>query len=804
MISLKKILGFWVIAKLFPALLFCQSYGFNISGYISDSLSSERLTGATIFDHISKTGTICNEFGYFHLNHNSDTVDLEISYVGYKTNKKQFKPSETAFQNIKLHPYIELEEVMISAKGIVTALPGFEKLSMIEIKSIPLIFGEPDVLKAVQLLPSVKSGSEGSSGLFIRGGDDSQTLITLDGVQVINPGHLYGFFSVFNPDAIKDVKVYSGYIPPSFSNGLSGVVDISMKEGNMKRISGNVTMGLLASGFTLEGPIITEKTSFVLTGRRSYIDLIFSPLKQRLGDFDAAGYHFYDLNAKINHIFSNKSRLYFSLYKGMDAGDNNLGSNYLINTTKINSKNISKVNWGNTIANLRWNYLFNEKLFSNLSFSYSEYNSQSLQKDVMEIYNLFNDQWQLSSKSDVGINNSSILRILSSKSDFNFYFRHWYNVNFGFGYSNKIFNPKVNYLRHVIEDGNSEDDTYSIEDIYSTHYYHTYVENRFSFNRHKINLGLIYEGFQSNNNFQSFQPRFLYQWNPSERIHLQLSYVEMTQHNHRISFSNIPNYNDILVPATGIAKPEKSRQLSTSIEYGPFKDFKFRLETYYKYMKNLIEYSDGAFYTERTDWEDLVVSGKGKAYGIELSAEGLYRKLKTRASYCYSRSERQFSGINFGKPFLYKYDRPHDFNIMLNYYLKSRITLNLDWVFMSGFLATLPEGFFSSIFVFRDPDSYVLSQTYTSDLENTSRNNYRVKPYHRMDFSVNYLIIKTKYDVNLSLGVYNLYNRSNTYKVNHELLQFFDNTNLTNYYRSVFTEKSLFPVVPFISCKLTY
>jgi hypothetical protein len=788
-------------------LCYSQIKTYTLSGFINDAITGERMANASVYDAYSGRGTLANSFGYFNVILERDTVLFRISYVGYETYEEKFLLNSNLERNIELNASLEIEAVIVKSNKYTYKYSGYNRLSITDILKIPLALGEADVLRALQNIPGITPGGEGSIGLNIRGGEDDQNLIQLDGVTVYNPGHLYGFFSIFNADALKDVQIFTGYIPPKYSNRLSGVLDIRMKEGNMKKLSGNVSVGLLSSNFTLEGPIRKDKTSFLITGRRSYIDLLLKPLKNRMGDFYAAGYYFYDFNAKMNHIFSQKSRLYLSFYHGKDQGDN--ASEKIYNFPEFFSKSTDKdfLNWGNTIANLRWNYLIKKNLFANFSLSYGDYKYKSVSQISQGVYSVEAGNSTLISSSENKFETASGLKDFSLKTDFNYFISPSYQMNFGANYSYLICEPVSNYRSYnydnLINRSTSNFDTL----LYYPKTLSVFVENQLTLSdKLKLNIGLTCENYFNTKNFLSFQPRLSLEYTISENIRFQSSYREMTQNIHKLSFSNRQLGSDLIVPATNQAIPEKSKQSSIGMQFEIDKDWELTVDGYYKFMTNLIEYSDGASYAGGDgNWEEKTESGKGRAYGWEFGLRKKGGKLTGSLAYTISKSERQFTKVNNGQIFPASYDRPHVFNVFSTYQLSKKITLGAVWVFMSGNLVSVPDGFFSSEFSYKELD-YNTDSGFGEYLLSISRNNYRLKPYHRLDISITYSIKNGTIGQSLSMGLYNAYNRKNAYKVNYEKRYIHVNDEFAN--RTIIVSKLidsyLFPILPFITYKLSF
>src|SRR5690554_5701221 len=508
-------------------------------------------------------------------------------------------------------------------------------ISMDKVRDLPVLFGERDVLKTIQLLPGVQSGSEGSSGMYVRGGGPDQNLILIDGVPIYNATHLFGFFSVFNTDAINSVKLIKGGFPAEYGGRLSSVVDIRMKEGNTKEIHGEGGIGLIASRLTVEGPIVKDKTSFMISGRRTYIDVLTRPIIRAQGDIDA-GYYFYDLNAKVNHKFSERSRIYLSGYFGNDRFYVKDQYSYGGAGYQQDDRYEARLQWGNGIGALRWNYVFNPRLFSNTTVTYSKYT-----------FNIFNQSESAYEENGNTVNNFSRIEYLSGiqdwsgKIDFNFLPNPDHYIKFGGGYIYHMFNPGINRYRERSEN-NHADTLFGSSKIYANEFY-GYIQDDFKITeRIKLNGGLHFSGFAvEDKTYFSVQPRFSGRYIINERTSLKASYATMAQYLHLLTNAGIGLPTDLWVPPTADIKPQTAHQIALGAAHQPVKGYEVSLEAYYKKMDNLIEYRDGAsFMGNAGDWQSKVATGKGWSYGAELMIEKKIGKTNGWIGYTLSWTDR--------------------------------------------------------------------------------------------------------------------------------------------------------------------
>lgn len=770
---------------LLTCMLGTYAQKYTISGYVEDKRSGESIFSANVYDLRTKQGTTTNEYGFFSLTLNSDSVELNVSFVGYASFSTNLHLSADIKINIQLDPSIMLAEVTILDKKSDEIVKSTQ-MSMIEmpvhqIKALPVLLGEADVLKSLQLMPGVQSGSEGSSGLYVRGGGPDQNLILLDGVPVYNASHLFGFFSVFNTDAISNVKLIKGGFPARYGGRLSSVLDIRMKEGNLKKYQGEGSIGNISSKLTFEGPIIKDKSSFIISARRTYIDILAAPIIQAINSAVEgpsklrAGYYFYDANAKVNYKISDRDRLFLSFYAGKDKAYTRQKESYVYNDT-TNTENINfNLNWGNITSALRWNHVFHKKLFSNLTVVYSNYKFETVQKYTQTRGKAVDNEFMFNYLS--GIENTG------ATIDFDYNPVPKHSIKFG-----------TNYLYHTFSPGGS---TYSVtfgndiisqdlsnKKIYANEFY-SYAEDSWdATGLLKFNFGAHYSGFYVQKRFyQSLQPRISARILLNEKMSVKLAYTHMSQYIHLLTNSNIGLPTDLWLPSTDSVRPEISKQAALGFAYNINNNWDLSVEGYYKTMDNLIEYKEGAgFFKLAQNWESKLELGSGYAYGAEVLLRKNFGKLTGWIGYTLSWSWRKFENINFGKPFPYKYDRRHDISLVLMYEFNEKVDCGLTWVYGTGNATTLGVARYSSLFS-ENWGEY----SYFNEIEfYNGRNSYRTPAYHRLDLSVN-LKKKTKWGSQTwSFGAYNAYNRQNPFF----LFFGYDNN------KRVLKQMSLFPIIP--------
>ncbi len=779
--------GIWII--FYSMALWGQQY--TISGYVLDQSSGEKLIAATVYDYLSGKGTSANEYGFYSLTIPSGEVKLQVSYVGYAPHMDTFRLAANLTMNLSLEPSMLLDEVVVSTNRpqdiVDDAQMSAVHIPIGDIKSIPMFMGEADVIKTIQLMPGVQSGTEGTSGIYVRGGGPDQNLFLLDGVPIYNANHLFGFFSVFNPDAISNITLTKGGFPAHFGGRLSSVVDIRLKEGNMKKFHAAGSIGLIASKLTLEGPVVKDNTSFILSARRTYLDILARPIIKQVnksnGVEGVSGYYFYDVNAKINHKFSESDRIYLSLYHGRDRLFINNEEQRIDNDTSYQTKSESGLYWGNLTTALRWNHLFGSRLFSNVSLIYSNYK-----------FNTFDDTKTLvNGKYDIGYsyNYYSGIRDYGGLVDFDYRPSPSHSIRYGGKYLYHKFSPGVETLE-------STDDTLNLEfnndPIFANEFY-VYAEDNFQLgSRIRANIGLHYSAFMVKEKFyHSLQPRFTGRVLLTPHLSLKAAFTRMDQYIHLLTNSTIGLPTDIWVPSTDLTRPQNSYQSALGFAYNLKDSWYFTLEGFYKTMNGLIDYSEGSsFFEYGIDWEDKIErNGQGESYGLEILARKDLGKFKGWAGYTLSKVEVQFDELNNGIPYPYTYDRRHDVSVVLMYRVSNRTDLSATWVYGTGKARTLAVSRYASANYNFNEEYYPYSYYGQSEIEYfKGKNAYREPAYHRLDVGINRHKEKRWGTRTWSIGVYNAYNRQNP---------FFLFFGYDNYGNRALKQMSIFMFIPSIS-----
>jgi hypothetical protein len=757
---------------------------YTISGYIKDSLSRETLIGASITVKSQGKGVSSNQYGFYSITLPEGNYTLVTSFVGYLSSEINVELNRNMDLDIATISRSSLsQEIVISSKrrdaNVKNAQMGQIDLSMNKIRSLPVIFGEVDPLKSLQLLPGVRNAGEGNSGLYVRGGGPDQNLILLDDAVVYNPGHLFGFFSVFNGDAIKNVTLIKGGMPAQYGGRLSSVVDIAMKDGNMEEYQVEGGIGTVASRISIQGPVVKDKASFMVSGRRTYIDALVKPFVPKTSSFSGSGYYFYDMNAKFNYKFSNKDRLYFSGYFGRDVFD-------FKNSER--SINIS-IPWGNTTTSVRWNHVFNRKLFVNTTAVYNDYKFD---------FGAVQDNFSVNLKSGI--------RDLTLKSDFDYYLSTDHKLKFGAQYTFHRFTPSVvsGNQDTVLFEPNNAQTKYARE-------VGIYIQDDWELSeKFKLNYGFRVSGFQqvgaytdyirdadgnkldstvygSGDNVKTyggFEPRVTARYAFNDATSIKASITRNIQYIHLVTNAGSSLPTDVWVPSTLRVKPQLGWQYAVGM-FRNFSDnmFETSVELYYKTMQNQIEYREGYTPSFR-DPEEEFVFGNGWSYGSEFYINKSRGKLTGWIGYTLSWTWRKFPQLNAGEKFPAKYDRRHDLSVVGIYELSKKWKLSGVFVYATGNTITLPERFYLI--------EGVLAQQFSA------LNQYRLNSYHRLDFSATYVPKPNstkKFRSSWVFSVYNIYSRMNPYFIYIDQ----EGSVADNTLQVQAKQVSLFPIIPSVT-----
>ncbi|MBN2890342.1 MAG: TonB-dependent receptor [Bacteroidales bacterium] len=750
----------------------------QISGYVSDNKTGERLIGAVVTDKTNNKAVSTNGFGFFSIDCPENTeIILQCSFIGYLPIEKSFKTEKNLTYNFDLESGIAIKEVIISTNKQIlnNSEMGTTTLPVSQVKLMPALGGESDILKAIQMMPGVQGGTEGSSGLYVRGGGIDQNLILLDDVPLYYVNHLGGFVSTFNTDAINDVKLIKGSFPARYGGRLSSVLDVRMKDGNMKKISGNYTISLVASKFLIEGPIKKDTSSFLISTRGLLWGFAYAGFSKLVFEDFMINYNFYDVNAKFNRILNEKNRIYFSFYYGDD--------NFVprVFTEDKNEKIIFPTRWGNFLSSVRWNKTFNSKLFSNTTLSYTRYRyKNSLQYSDKQTKSSFEQTYL------TGIND------LSAKFEIQYFANNYLNFRVGADWTYHEFNPGFFHYISTEKDTLITDTTYGNKKIYSQEA-NFFIENSLKIGNHiNLNIGGRFSNYLVDKKlFMAFEPRILANYKVNTKTSVKASFTQSHQNIHLLTSSTVGMPVDLWVPATSIAKPELSTQYSIGFYQILKKDLILSIEGYYKTMNNLISFSEGlSYYGAAQNWEQKIeTEGIGTSYGLEILAEKKSGKLTGWISYTYANTSRQFENINNGKAYPFKYDRRHSLNIVTNYKINEKISLSASWVYGSGYPFTMAIGKYpylneenNNSFFYRD--FYNIAYIYPD------RNSFRMRAFHHLDIGANFEKEKKNGVRTWTISVYNVYNRQNPF------YYYMDTDQQGNWH---LYQQSMFPIIPSIS-----
>lgn len=765
--TLKTIINWTLLSlTLFLSLQVKAQEKYSISGKVTDASTGEDLIGATIIDLDNHLGAITNTYGFYSLTLVEGAYKISFSYIGYDDVVKKIDLNNDVKINIKLQPTANaLDEVEITAEradvNLSSTQMSVEKLDMKQIDKLPVLFGEKDILKTIQLLPGISTASEGGNGFSVRGGSIDQNLILLDEAPVYSASHLMGFFSVFNADALKNIEVYKGGIPAKYGGRASSVLAINMKDGNNQNFSFSGGLGLISSRLTVEAPIIKDKMSFIVSGRRSYADLV----AKGVGLLDnAATLYFYDLNAKINYKINDENRVFFSGYFGSDDfGFEDLG-----------------MSWGNATSTLRWNHIFSPKLFSNTTFIYSKYN-----------YGF---------KFGEEANMKSGIEDFGFKQDFTYFLSPLNTLSFGLQTTHHTFNPgelqvtgendfeliidEKRALESAIYISNKQNITEKLSAEYGLRlsmfnqigpgYNNTYNDENEKVDSVYYGTGKLMQSYYG------FEPRLSVNYRLQEDKSIKASYNRMAQYLHLMSNSTSGQPTDTWTPSSYNVKPLDVNQFALGY-FQNFSDnqFEFSVEAYYKTMQNVTDYKDGTDIMLNENIESFILQGKGRSYGAEFYLKKKKGKFSGWVSYTLAKTENQINGINNNKWYDSKLDKTHDISVVASYQLNERISLSATWVYYTGNAVTFPSGKYEY-----DDEIYPYY---------TERNGYRMPNYHRLDFNFHLEgKKKTRFQSSWDFSIYNAYNRYNAYTIS-----FRESESLPGTTEAV--KLSLFGIVPSIT-----
>lgn len=732
-----------------------------------DHSSGEVMVGASIYNQSSGTGCITNKYGFYSFYIDScDSNDIIYSYVGYSSKSIHFKPDGDSLINIQLSKLeVRLGEVFVYAdqqsKIEGEAVIGKTTVNINEIRQLPSISGEPDILKALQLFPGVQSGTEGNNGLYVRGGTPDQNLFLLDNIPLYNVNHLGGLFSVFDPSMIKSVDLYKGGFPARYGGRLSSITDIRTKDGDLYSHSGEIGLSALISKVFLEGPIRNEKSSFVFSTRLSNLGLYSLIYSNLLSTQGVEKYSFYDINLKVNLKLSDKNRIFLSIYRGRDIFSYAENEN-LEEITGVIYESSSRLSWGNSAASTKWTHIFKENVFNTMTLAYTQYQYNNhnyfSRTSVGDELTLRDDFKILSAVNDLILKNDIEFSLEKSQ------------IKVGAELSKHFYLPsEVHYSQYSSSDGNSNqtqspNGNVKVQafDMYGYAEWEYKIMDRLSFNM-GLRAGV---NFTDSVKYPTFDPRLILNYKFLPSFSLKVSYCHMQQNLHFLTNSNTGLPTDIWVPSTALLKPETSKQFSIGLAHTSKKNYEFSLELYRKVANNLIAYKEGILvYNTSIRWDEKVEKeGEGKMQGMELLLRKKSGRLSGWIGYALASSRRLFPGINNGEEFPFKYDQRHNITFVSIFNLKENLSFSCTWVYHSGNRITLPVSKYklSNFYYYGGiygEDRNILSEVHIY----SKRNACQMPDYHRLDLGINYSKQKPKGISKWSLSIYNVYNRKNAY-----------------------------------------
>lgn len=771
---------------------------FTLSGHVQDAASGEQLLGATVWCSDLSIGVAANTYGFYSLSLPEGEHQVVVSYIGYTPQRFSVLFDQDHKMNVELVAGTALGEAVVTGE-IFGHIEEQVQMSKIEvpieqIKRLPAIGGEVDLLKALQLLPGVQSGGEGSSGLYVRGGSPDQNLMLLDGVPLYSVNHLFGFFSVFNADAVKSMAITKGGFPARFGGRLSSILEINLKDGHMKEIHGDATVSIIASKLTLEGPIIKDKASFMVSARRTYLDILLRPLFARINQNENSSgtveprYYFYDINGKVNWKVNDRDRVFFSTFSGTDDFGFSTHDTYdQSGGQTVNTESDFGLDWVNSVQALRWNHEWQPKLFSNVTLTRSYYRFNT----GIEFSDAVTTADTTISERFAALYRSGI-EDYAAQIDFDYAPNASHYVKFGAKWTHHRFSPGATQLELDFGQSNPIDTLLGAMDVNSNDSY-VYVEDEVALTpRLRANIGLHASMMHvQGKTYGSLQPRLALNFRLPTGTALKASYARMAQYVNLLTNEGLGLPTDLWVPSTAKIRPQKSWQVAVGLA-DTFGEFELSLEGYYKGLDGLLSYKDGAsfMFNLETDWEEQVTQGIGNAYGLEFLAQKKMGRTSGWVGYTLSWSNRKFDAINNGAWYPFTYDRRHDVSLVVNHELGGKWSTSAVWVYGTGRALTLSELMYTTFFVDEQGNIYEEEITLPS-----GKNAFRMSPYHRLDVS----IVQTKTIKNMKrsviFSVYNAYNNLNP---------FFANLEENNTGQPVIREYGIFPFLPSIAWRLSF
>lgn len=755
----------------------------TVSGFVRDKRSAESLIGASVYEAHSRVGTASNNFGFFSLTLPPGNITIRSSYIGYTSHQHILNGLECdTVLTIELEPSASLEEVVITGQSndkqsVLSTQMGALEINQQTIRSTPVMFGEADIIKTLQLTPGVSAGTEGTAGMYVRGGNVDENLFLIDGNPVYQINHIGGIFSAFNPEAISGMDFFKSGFPSRYGGRLSSVVDVHTKEGNMKEYHGSASIGLISGNLNFEGPIIKDRTSFNIGLRRTWLDVLSAPavaiankITKKDGTRLRARYAFHDLNLKVNHIFNDRSRMYLSLYNGNDVLKG--GSTDFPDQDSDNNYNYDSdvsLRWGNIMATAGWTYVFNNRLFGKVSGVFTRYHSRLRNTEHDVVGNEGDEDYSDSfreNETNTGITDFGL------RTSFDYLPASAHHIRFGGDYLVHRFHPEYN--RSVAYEKNEET---SVEigqefanDLLWGHEAGVYAEDDWTLSSAvRLNAGLRFSLFNvQGKTYTGLEPRVSLRWLLDDNLSFKASYSRMNQYVHLISNSFISLPTDAWMPVTRKLKPLISDQVSAGFYYNLNKEYNFSVEGYYKTLDNLLEYRDGHTFTPSfVNWEDKLTAGEGRSYGAEFMVRKETGRTTGWVGYGLSWSDRQFDELNQGARYPARFDNRHKLNIVVMHKISPKVELSAAWSYASGNHVTLSlENYYENgTGSPTNNDNRYMGASESIDYYE-GRNNYQLPAYHRLDLGIKIYRPKKKGRMGIwTVSIYNVYSRMNPFMI---------------------------------------
>ncbi|WP_434784610.1 TonB-dependent receptor domain-containing protein, partial [Parabacteroides goldsteinii] len=755
----------------------------TVSGFVRDKRSAESLIGASVYEAHSRVGTASNNFGFFSLTLPPGDITIRSSYIGYTSHQHILNGLERdTVLTIELEPSASLQEVVITGQSndkqsVLSTQMGALEINQQTIRSTPVMFGEADIIKTLQLTPGVSAGTEGTAGMYVRGGNVDENLFLIDGNPVYQINHIGGIFSAFNPEAISGMDFFKSGFPSRYGGRLSSVVDVHTKEGNMKEYHGSASIGLISGNLNFEGPIIKDRTSFNIGLRRTWLDVLSAPavaiankITKKDGTRLRARYAFHDLNLKVNHIFNDRSRMYLSLYNGNDVLKG--GSTDFPDQDSDNNYNYDSdvsLRWGNIMATAGWTYVFNNRLFGKVSGVFTRYHSRLRNTEHDVVGNEGDEDYSDSfreNETNTGITDFGL------RTSFDYLPASAHHIRFGGDYLVHRFHPEYN--RSVAYEKNEET---SVEigqefanDLLWGHEAGVYAEDDWTLSSAvRLNAGLRFSLFNvQGKTYTGLEPRVSLRWLLDDNLSFKASYSRMNQYVHLISNSFISLPTDAWMPVTRKLKPLISDQVSAGFYYNLNKEYNFSVEGYYKTLDNLLEYRDGHTFTPSfVNWEDKLTAGEGSSYGAEFMVRKETGRTTGWVGYGLSWSDRQFDELNQGARYPARFDNRHKLNIVVMHKISPKVELSAAWSYASGNHVTLSlENYYENgTGSPTNNDNHYMDASESIDYYE-GRNNYQLPAYHRLDLGIKIYRPKKKGRMGIwTVSIYNVYSRMNPFMI---------------------------------------